>query len=131
MAIHCNNMKQTAIGRLNKELQDLSVHPPEGAAIQLVGNNIAQWRLDVTGPAGTPYQGGHFVLNIAIPDNYPFKAPAVTFVTKIFHPNVNRQDGTICADVYENSWAPTLNVRFGKQLFSDRCSASNPDDAEP
>lgn len=105
-------MKQTAINRLNKEMADLSQNPPEGAAVSLIDNNIATWRLDVTGPAGTPYAGGHFVLNVAIPDNYPFKPPAVTFQTRIFHPNVSRENGSICADVYENSWAPTLNVRF-------------------
>lgn len=107
-------MKQVAINRLNKELSDLTQNPPEGAAVSLIGNSIATWRLDVTGPAGTPYEGGHFVLNITVPDNYPFKPPAVAFQTRIFHPNVSREDGKICADVYENSWAPTLNVRFGK-----------------
>jgi ubiquitin-conjugating enzyme E2 D/E len=46
------------------------------------------------------------------PDNYPFKAPEVKFVTRVYHPNVNKANGEICADVFSSGWSPTLNARF-------------------
>ena len=42
------------------------------------------------GPQDTPYDGGKFIVNIDFSDNYPFKAPKVKFVTKIFHPNIDK-----------------------------------------
>ncbi len=34
-----------------------------------------------------------------IPSNYPFAAPKVTFVTKVYHPNVSQSSGAICLDI--------------------------------
>ena len=53
-----------------------------------------------------------FEIDIAFPSEYPFKAPKVKFNTQIYHPNIKKDSGEICADVIINSWAPTLNVRF-------------------
>jgi ubiquitin-conjugating enzyme E2 D/E len=64
------------------------------------------------GPQDTPYDGGKFIVNIDFSDNYPFKAPKVKFVTKIFHPNIKQDTGEICAQAIENNWVPTLNARF-------------------
>jgi len=43
------------------------------------------------GPPGTPYEGGEFVVDIKLPDNYPFMPPRMKFITKIWHPNVSSQ----------------------------------------
>ena len=45
------------------------------------------------GPADSPYEGGKFKIRIKFPENYPFKFPAITFDTKIYHPNVKVDDG--------------------------------------
>lgn len=44
-------------------------------------------------------------------ENFPFKGPVVTFTTKIYHPNVDK-DGQICADMLEigKEWAPVKNL---------------------
>ena len=45
-------------------------------------------------------------------DGFPFKAPNVAFMTKIYHPNVDEK-GEICADMLEISpdkWAPTKQL---------------------
>ena len=62
--------------------------------------------------AESPYEGGIFEIDIAFPSEYPFKAPKVKFNTQIYHPNIKKDSGEICADVIINNWAPTLNVRF-------------------
>lgn len=40
------------------------------------------------GVEGTAYEGGRWLLDIKIPDNYPNAPPVVRFVTRICHPNV-------------------------------------------
>ncbi|KUF94424.1 Tyrosinase [Phytophthora nicotianae] len=47
----------------------------------------------------TPYSGGVFNLDLQFPSEYPFKAPKVRFLTRVYHPNVKSQSGEICADV--------------------------------
>jgi ubiquitin-protein ligase len=105
-------MKQSTVNRLTKELAELSSNPPDNSTVSIVGDNLAHWALNVVGPVGTPYEGGSFQLSIVVPDTYPFKPPEIKFVTRIYHPNVKTEDGSICADVYQTNWAPTLNIRF-------------------
>ena len=50
----------------------------------------------ITGPEGTPYEGGVFDVDIIIPTEYPFEPPKMKFITKIWHPNVSSQTGAIC-----------------------------------
>lgn len=67
----------------------------------------------IRGPISSPYEGGLFKLRIIFPDNYPFKAPDIQFITKIYHPNIN-PNGHICSCVLNeyiyNSWDPTHKV---------------------
>ena len=49
------------------------------------------------GPEKTPWDGGLFELKLEFTPDYPTKAPAVRFITKMFHPNVYN-DGRICLD---------------------------------
>jgi ubiquitin-protein ligase len=98
--------------RISKELQDLSQNPPEGCHLELVADNLYRWRAVVSGPVGSPYVGGRFELAIELPQNYPFRPPDVKFRTKIYHVNVKKEDGSLCADIFQNNWAPTLNMRY-------------------
>ena len=79
------------------------------------------------GPSDSPYQDGVFHLNIHFPTDYPFKPPKITFITKIYHPNIN-SNGVICLDILKNQWSPALTI--SKVLLSI-CSLicdPNPDD---
>jgi ubiquitin-protein ligase len=104
-------------GRLNKELQDLSANPPENCTVSLVNNDMSHWRVDINGPAGTPYEGGHFILALELPQNYPFKPPEAKFETKIYHPNVMKDSGEICKDMYQTGWGPVKNIRWVIELI--------------
>ncbi len=48
--------------------------------------------------------GGVFKLELFLPDDYPMAPPKIRFLTKIFHPNVDKL-GRICLDVLKSrSW---------------------------
>ncbi|OMJ81733.1 hypothetical protein SteCoe_17723 [Stentor coeruleus] len=104
-------------GRLNKELADLSSNPPENCTVTIVDNDISRWRVDIMGPVGTPYEGGHFVLTLTLPQQYPFKPPEAQFTTKIYHPNVLKDSGEICKDMYQTGWGPVKNIRWIIELI--------------
>lgn len=113
--------------RLLKELKQLQKDPISNCSAGPVNNNIDQWQATIFGPDDSPFSGGVFYLDISFPKDYPFKPPKVTFTTKIYHPNVNR-NGAICLDILKNEWTPALTI--GKVLLSI-CSLltdPNPDD---
>ena len=58
------------------------------------------WDILVEGPEDTPYHGGVFTIEADFSDNYPFKPPVCKFITKIYNPNVKRDTGEICKDLY-------------------------------
>uniref|UniRef100_A0A7S2WUS3 E2 ubiquitin-conjugating enzyme n=1 Tax=Rhizochromulina marina TaxID=1034831 RepID=A0A7S2WUS3_9STRA len=98
--------------RLTKELGDLGTEPVDGCDVGPADENMYNWKAMITGPAGTPYEEGLFEVDIVFPTEYPFKAPQVKFITSIYHPNIKTTTGEICADVIQNGWSPTLNVRY-------------------
>ena len=53
-------------------------------------------------PPGTPFEGGSFKIEIKLDDNYPNSTPNCHFLTKVFHPNINFKDGSICVKLLNN-----------------------------
>jgi ubiquitin-conjugating enzyme E2 N len=49
--------------------------------------------------------GGVFKLELFLPDDYPMAPPKIRFLTKIFHPNVDKL-GRICLDVLKSRFWP-------------------------
>jgi ubiquitin-conjugating enzyme E2 T len=108
--------EQIRQARIGKELERLNNDPPPGILVwrdDIDGTEKDVIKARITPPDDTPYRGGCFDLEIRIPQRYPFEAPAVRFVTKIFHPNVDEQ-GRICLDSLKlppnGSWKPSLNL---------------------
>ena len=80
-----------------------------------------------------PKFSGTFIIDINIPDDYPYNPPKMKFRTKIWHPNVSSQTGAICLDVLGKEWSPALSIRtalLSIQALLSAPEASDPQDAE-
>ncbi|KAL4661904.1 hypothetical protein H8957_015244 [Semnopithecus entellus] len=58
---------------------------------------------------------------------YPMAAPKVRFMTKIYHPIVDKL-GRICLDILKDKWSPALQIRTVLLSIQALLSAPNPDD---
>jgi len=121
------------------EYKQLTLNPPEGIiAGPIDEENFFEWEALITGPAGTPFEGGVFPAKLVFPTDYPLSAPKMQFTCKMFHPNVY-SDGRVCISIlhepgedplgYESSaerWSPVQSVE--KVLLSVLSLLAEPND---
>ena len=117
-----------ALKRITRELADLQSDPPLNCSAGPEGDDIFRWEGVIFGPADSPYSGGVFKLKILFPIDYPFKCPTITFMTKIYHPNINSA-GIICLDILKNQWSPALTI--SKILLSICSLLTDPNPNDP
>jgi ubiquitin-conjugating enzyme E2 D/E len=117
-----------SLKRITRELEDLKNDPPMNCSAGPEGDDMFRWEGVIFGPADSPYAGGVFKLKIIFPIDYPFKCPNITFVTKIYHPNIN-SSGIICLDILKNQWSPALTI--SKILLSICSMLTDPNPNDP
>eukprot|EP00761_Pharyngomonas_kirbyi_P003975 gb/GECH01003979.1/.p1 GENE.gb/GECH01003979.1/~~gb/GECH01003979.1/.p1 ORF type:complete len:152 (+),score=42.96 gb/GECH01003979.1/:1-456(+) len=97
--------------RITKEVKKLQSKAPEGCHAAPVGDDLFNWEGHVTGPKDSPYADGKFKFTMKLPEDYPFHPPEVTMKTKVYHPNFNHEDGSICVDVLQqDNWRPMCGI---------------------
>mgnify|MGYP000929565224 CR=1 FL=1 len=116
-----------SLNRINKELNEFKIDPPSNCSAGPVNDDLYKWEATIIGPEKTPYEGGVFKLEIHFPNNYPFKPPKIKFITRIFHPNINRY-GNICLDILDKQWSPALTINKVLLSISSLLSDPNADD---
>ncbi|TRM62111.1 ubiquitin-conjugating enzyme/RWD-like protein [Schizophyllum amplum] len=119
--------------RVNKEIADCKNDKTSNVKIELIDESPFHLKGSFPGPEGTPYEGGHFEVDIRIPETYPFQAVKMKFITKVYHPNVSSASGAICLDILKDAWSPVLTLKSTLiSLQSLLCSPepNDPQDAE-
>jgi ubiquitin-conjugating enzyme E2 D/E len=117
-----------ALRRIQKEINDLKKDPPTHISAGPKGDDLFTWEGTIMGPADSPYQGGVFKIDIHFPTDYPFKPPKLTFLTKIYHPNIH-PNGAICLDILKEQWSPALTM--SKVLLSLTSLLCDPNPKDP
>lgn len=125
---HCLFMNGT---RLRSELKKLQKTKIKG--IRLIPNedNLFEWKCILDGPDGTPYQGGTYAVRLKIPQDYPFHPPKAFFETRIFHPNIDFVNGSVCLNILKDAWSPRwdLEVCLINAVHRIECCSINPSNA--
>ncbi len=141
--LHCDNRNpvnkkrgssrrnMSAAARLKKELTDLVKGEAESGVVATpINDNIMHLTGSLKGPDGTPYDGGTFIVDIIIPQQYPFEPPKMKFTTKVWHPNISSQTGAICLDILKDKWSPALTIKTALLSLQALLSAPEPDDPQ-
>ncbi|GAB0098223.1 Ubiquitin-conjugating enzyme E2 N [Sergentomyia squamirostris] len=113
--------------RIIKETQRLMQEPVPGISAVPDETNARYFHVVVAGPKDSPFEGGNFKLELFLPEEYPLSAPKVRFITRIYHPNIDRL-GRICLDILKDKWSPALQIRTVLLSIQALLSAPNPDD---
>ncbi|RYP81414.1 hypothetical protein DL769_001980 [Monosporascus sp. CRB-8-3] len=77
--------KELADIQADASVSNITAQPVDGSG------DLTHLKASITGPPGTPYEGGHYVVDVKIPTEYPFRPPIMKFDTKVWHPNISSQ----------------------------------------
>lgn len=113
--------------RIIKETEKLQKECPPGIQAAPTKDNPRYFKVAIKGPPGTPYEGGVFHLELFLPEEYPMVPPKVRFLTRIYHPNVDKI-GRICLDIIKDKWSPALLITKVLLSIQILMASPNPDD---
>ncbi|KAF8911122.1 ubiquitin-conjugating enzyme [Gymnopilus junonius] len=117
----------TALRRIQRELMEISSRPIPGITVEAKEDNVFEWKCSIKADSDSPYKGGTFNFNLSLPQNYPFKAPTVTFTTKIYHPGIN-EEGAICVPILRDEWKPAVTLSTVLCVIQEKVNNPSPDD---
>lgn len=122
-----------AVSRIKREFKEVMKSEEIALCsikIELVNDSWTDLKGEIAGPTDTPYEGGRFLLEIRVPETYPFNPPKVRFITKIWHPNISSVTGAICLDILKDNWAAAMTLRTVLLSLQALLAAAEPDDPQ-
>lgn len=123
-------MASNRLRRIAKELADIQSDTASKIYCEPSnGSDLSHLLATFQGPPDTPYEGGTYVVDVKIPNEYPFRPPVMYFTTKLWHPNVSSQTGAICLDTIGTAWSPVLTIKSA--LLSLQSLLSTPEPKDP
>ena len=109
-----------------EEIRGLDSNPITGIVVEQNGKNALH--VSISGPEGSPYEGGVFKFDMSLSDDYPKVPPKVKFITKIYHPNIDNR-GNVSLDILQDKWNPSFQIRTVLEKFHALLSDPKPDDS--
>uniref|UniRef100_A0A2K6TMC6 UBC core domain-containing protein n=1 Tax=Saimiri boliviensis boliviensis TaxID=39432 RepID=A0A2K6TMC6_SAIBB len=106
--------------RIIRETQHLLAEPAPGIKAEPDESNACYFHVVVAGPQDSHFEGGTFNLELFLPEEDPMAASKVRFMTKIYHPSVDKY--------FERYMVPALQIRTVLLSIQALLSAPNPDD---
>lgn len=103
---------------LAESIPDIKEKPDE--------KNAHYFHVVIAGPQDFPFKGRNFKLEPFLQE-YPMAAPKVRFMTKIYHPRVDKL-GRKYLVILKDKWTPALQIRTVLLLIQALLSDPNPDD---
>eukprot|EP00388_Colpodella_angusta_P008539 GDKJ01023295.1.p1 GENE.GDKJ01023295.1~~GDKJ01023295.1.p1 ORF type:complete len:150 (+),score=14.11 GDKJ01023295.1:65-514(+) len=113
--------------RITKETEKLAKESVPGISAAPTKENPRYFKVLIVGPPESSYEGGMFNLELFLPEEYPMVPPKVRFLTRIYHPNVDKL-GRICLDIIKDKWSPALQVSKVLLSIQNLMASPNPDD---
>lgn len=114
--------------RIINEMKNMVNEPIQDITVIQNTENFREFFITMIGPKDTPYENGKFKLEMYLNENYPMEAPKIRFLTKIYHPNVDKL-GRICLDILKDKWSPAIQIR--SLLLSLQSLLSDPNYSDP
>ena len=100
----------TAASRLRQDFLRLKKDPVPYIVAEPLPSNLLEWHYVVTGPEGSPYDGGLYHGKLVFPAEFPFKPPSIYIIT----PNGRfKTDTRLClsiSDYHPDTWNPAWSV---------------------
>jgi ubiquitin-protein ligase len=84
-------------------------HNQDNYDIYICERNFRFWKIVMTGPDGSAYENGTFLLTLKIAKEHPAFPPEARFVTPTYHPNVNKH-GKVCHSVLDRDWTADTKI---------------------
>ncbi|KAI4291392.1 ubiquitin-conjugating enzyme E2 A [Pancytospora philotis] len=102
-------MSTPAKRRLLKDLSVIEKSKSDAIFAQPLEDDMLTWVAVIVGPPGSAYENGTFSLILTFDESYPNHPPEVSFISKLFHPNVYA-NGDLCLDIIKSRWSPSYDV---------------------
>nr|GEZ32391.1 ubiquitin-conjugating enzyme E2 4-like [Tanacetum cinerariifolium]GEZ39457.1 ubiquitin-conjugating enzyme E2 4-like [Tanacetum cinerariifolium] len=93
-----------------KTIESIHAQMMNDYKVELINESNHQFIVFFHGPADSLYAGGVWKVSVELPEEYPFSSPSIAFATKIYHPNIHFETGTVCVNVLNQAWSPLTDL---------------------